>query len=181
MQEEIAKEITEKLRLTLTEKEQRLLTKRYTENTEAYHLYLRGRFYASMRNPKDLNNGLEYFRQAIEIDPLYAPAYAGVADCYLNMGYMFGRVPPTDALPKAKASALRALDIDDTLAEAYTSLAMVNFTFEWDMANAKRHFEKSIELNPNLPAAHHSYGAYLPQCWGGDDAGARRDGLVPSR
>lgn len=161
VQEEIAKEITENLRLTLTEKERRLLTKRYTENTEAYHLYLKGRFYANMRTPDDLNRGLEYFQQAIEIDPLYAPAYAGVADCHANMGYMFGRVPPTEAIPKAKAASLHALEIDNTLAEAYTSLGLVNFTFDWDMKSARDHFEHSIALNPNLPAARHMYGSYL--------------------
>lgn len=169
VQEEIAKEITEKLRLTLTEKERRLLTKRYTENTDAYHLYLKGRFYANMRTPDDLNRGLEYFQQAIELDPVYAPAYAGVADCYSNMGYMFGRVPPIEAMPKAKAASLRALDIDDTLAEAYTSLGFINLTFEWDMASAKEHYEKSIELNPNFPTARHFYGAYLSTVLGRHD------------
>ena len=84
-----------------------------------------------------------------------------MADCYLNMGYMFGRVPPTESLPKAKAAALRALEIDDTLAEAYASLAFVTFNFDWEMASAKKLFEKSFEMNPNYPTAHHWYGAYL--------------------
>jgi len=161
IQEAVAKEIAEKLRLKLTDKERRLVTKRYTENTEAYHLYLKGRFYANMRTPHDLNRGLEYFQQAIELDPLYAPAYAGVAACYVDLGYMFGRMRPTEAMPKAKAAALQALDIDDKLGEAYTYLAMINFSFEWDMASAKAHFEKSIELNPNFPTTRHLYGAYL--------------------
>src|SRR2546425_3455995 len=132
IQEAVAKEIAEKLRLKLTDKERRLVTKRYTENTEAYHLYLKGGFYANMRTPHDLNRGLEYFQQAIELDSLYAPAYAGVAACYVDLGYMFGRMPPTEAMPKAKAAALQALDIDDKLGEAYTYLAMINFSFEWD-------------------------------------------------
>ena len=169
IEEDISREISSELRLKLTDKERRLLTKRYTENTEAYHLYLRGRFYANMRTPNDLNRGLEYFQQAIEMDPLYAPAYAGLADCYSNIGYMFGRVPPTEAMPKAKAASLRALDIDDTLAEAYTSLGFINFTFEWDMASAKEHYEKSIELNPNFPTARHFYGAYLSAVLGRHD------------
>ena len=170
IQEAVAKEITEKLRLKLTDKERGLLTKRYTENTEAYHLYLKGRFYANMRTPHDLNRGLEYFQQAIAIDPLYAPAYSGMADCYLNMGYMFGRVPPTESLPKAKAAALRALEIDDTLAEAYASLAFVTFNFDWEMASAKKLFEKSFEMNPNYPTAHHWYGAYLSALGRHDEA-----------
>jgi tetratricopeptide (TPR) repeat protein len=77
------------------------------------------------------------------------------------MGYMFGRVPPCESMPKAKAAALRALEIDDTLAETYASLAFVNFNFDWDMSSAKEHFQKSFELNPNYPAAHHWYGGYL--------------------
>lgn len=161
IQEAVAKEITEKLRLKLTAKERGLLTRRYTENSEAYHLFLRGHFYANKRTPHDLNRGLEYFQNAIQLDPLYAPAYAGVAACYIDLGYMFGRVAPVEAMPKAKAAALKALEIDDMLGEAFTHLAMVNCGFEGDMASAKAHFEKSIELNPNFPTAHHMFSVYL--------------------
>ena len=132
VQEEIAKQISEKLRLKLTGEEQKRLTKHYTENAEAYRLYLIGRYYWNRRTPESLNKGIEYFQQAIDKDPNYALAYAGLADSYSLLGSAIGGLSPRENFPKAKAAALKALEIDDTLAEAYAALALVRLRYDWD-------------------------------------------------
>ena len=162
VQEEIAKEISEKLRLRLTSHERKRLTKRYTQNAEAYQLYLKGRYYWNRRTQEGVKRGLEYFQHAIEKDPSYAPAYAGLADCYS----LLGAGAPThlaskEAMQKAKAAALKALEMDDTLAEAHTSLAFVRFRLDWDWVEAEREFRRAIELNPDYPTAHQWYAIYL--------------------
>jgi TolB-like protein len=165
IQEEIAREISETLRLRLSVEEQRLLTRRYTENIEAYHRYLRGRYYWNKRTPSDLQRALGYFWQAVKADPTYALAYAGIADCYNWLGYIFGRMPPLEAMPKAKAAALKALEIDDQLAEAYASLAFVKYVFEWHWKEAQDCFKKAIELNPRYAPVRHVYSVYLATVW----------------
>jgi serine/threonine-protein kinase len=158
LQEEISNEISEKLRLKLTGEEQRRLTKRYTENTEAYQLYLKGRYYWNKRTIEGFKKAIEYFNQAIEEDPSYALAYAGLADCYALLGSdEYGALPAREAMPKAQAAAAKALQIDEEMAEAHVSLAYAKLLYDWDWANAKREYKRAIELNPNYATAHHWY------------------------
>src|SRR5713101_3511368 len=165
IQEEIAREISETLRLRLSGEEQKLLTRRYTENIEAYHTYLRGRYYWNKRTSADLQRALGYFWQAVDEEPAYALAYAGIADCYNWLGYIFGRMPPQEAMPKARAAAFKALEIDDHLAEAYASLAFVKCVFEWQWKEAGDYFKKAIEMNPRYAPVRHVYGVYLATVW----------------
>jgi len=160
VQEEITKEISEKLRLRLRGEEKKRLTKRYTENTEAYQLYLKGRYFWEKRTAEDLKKAIGYFEQAIGIDPHYALAYAGIALCYGPLGVL-GYLPPWETAPKMKAAAIKALELDDTLAEAYAAFASVKAFFEWDWAGAERAFKRALELNPNYASAHVWYGLYL--------------------
>jgi len=160
LQEEIATEISDKLRLRLTGAEQKLLTKRYTENTEAYQLYLKGRYYWNRKTEAALSRGIQCFNQAIEGDPGFALAYAGLADCYNNLG-SYGYLAPRDAFPQAKAAALKALSLDDNLAEAHAALAFAALSYDWNWQEAEKEFKRAIALNPNYAAAHHFYGLYL--------------------
>jgi TolB-like protein/DNA-binding winged helix-turn-helix (wHTH) protein/Flp pilus assembly protein TadD len=159
-QEEISQEISEKLRLRLTGEEQNRLTKRHTEDPAAYQAYLKGRYFWNKRTGVGLKKGIEYFNQAIEKDPGYALAYAGLADCYDLLNFYID-LPPSEALPRAKAAAIRALEMDDTLAEAHTSLAYARFLYYWDWPGAESEFKRAIELNPNYPTAHQWYAYYL--------------------
>ncbi|HET9531085.1 MAG TPA: tetratricopeptide repeat protein, partial [Blastocatellia bacterium] len=159
VQEEMSKQIADNLRLRLTGEEQKRMARRYTDNAEAYQLYLKGRFHWNKRTEEDLKKGIDYFKQAIALDPKYAMPYAGLADCYALLGE-YGKTPIQETLPKAKEAALRAIEIDDTLAEAHTSLAAVN-EYEWNWPNAEREYRRAIELNPNYATAHHWYGVFL--------------------
>lgn len=158
MQSEISGEISEELRLRLTGEERKRVTKQYTSNAEAYELYLKGRYHWNKRTLEDLKKGIEYFNQAVEKDSNYALAYAGIADCY---GVPQIGLSPPEAMPRAKAAAMKALSIDDTLAEAHTSLANVLVRYDWDWSGAEREFKRAIELNPNYPTAHYWYALYL--------------------
>jgi serine/threonine-protein kinase len=158
MQSEISREISEELRLRLTGEERKRVTKQYTANAEAYQLYLKGRYHWNKRTLEDLKKAIEYFNQAVEKDPNYALAYAGIADCY---GVPQIGLSPPEAMPRAKAAAMKALSIDDTLAEAHTSLANVLVRYDWDWSGAEREFKRAIELNPNYPTAHYWYALYL--------------------
>jgi TolB-like protein/Tfp pilus assembly protein PilF len=160
VQEEIAGDISGKLRQRLTGEEKKRLTKRYTENAEAYGLYLKGRYHWNKRTGEDIQKGIGYFQQAIEKDPTYALAYAGLADCYAILFY-YAELPASEAFPKAKAAALKALEIDDTLAQAHAALAFVHEDFDWDFSSAEKEFKRAIELNPNYPTVHHWYSRHL--------------------
>ncbi len=161
-QREIAREIVDKLKLKVSGAEQGL-AKRYTESNEAYQLYLRGRFYWNKRNEEGLQKALQYFQQAIERDPNFALAYSGLADTYNLLGgpEAGGDQPPNEMLPKAKAAALKALEIDETLAEPHVSLAHTKYFYDRDWAGAEREFKRALELNPNYSVAHHWYAIYL--------------------
>ncbi|MDT4952719.1 MAG: eukaryotic-like serine/threonine-protein kinase [Acidobacteriota bacterium] len=159
VQEEISKEISEKLRIKLTGEEKKLLVKRYTDNTEAYRLYLKGRFCLSKMTKEALGNAIKHFQQAIDTDPDYALAYAGLADAYY--GLSSNHLPPNEAMPKARAAAEKALEIDDTLAEAHASLGLVKAFYDWDWASAEDEYRRAIELNPGYASTHHWYGWYL--------------------
>jgi eukaryotic-like serine/threonine-protein kinase len=160
VQQEIAADIYERLRPKLEGEEKRLLSKRPTENVEAYQLYLQGLFYWNKWTQADFKKAADYFTQAVQKDPRYALSYAGLADTYSLLGDA-GYLPPSEAWPKAKSAAMQALEIDDTLAEAHTSLGLVKEHFEWDWTGAEQEFKRAIELNPNSATAHHWYGDYL--------------------
>ena len=160
IEEEISNEISEKLRLSLTGDERQRLSKRHTQNAAAYQDYLKGRYYWNKRTAKTINKGIEYFEQAIEKDPSYPLAYAGLADSYNILGF-YGFATPGDTFPKAKAGALKALKIDEALPEAHASLAYANFYYDWDWSSAEREFKRSIELNPAYATARHFYANYL--------------------
>ena len=131
VQDRVAEQVARALTLKLTSEELKLLTKRYTENTEAFKAYLKGRHFWNKRTVKGLRQAIEHAQQAIDIDPTYALAYVGLADAY-NLMAGHGGFPPKETFPKAKAAARRALEIDDALAEAYTSLGFINYRFDWD-------------------------------------------------
>jgi len=160
VQQEIAGDIYGRLRPRLAGEEKKLLAKRPTENAEAYQLYLQGLFYWNKWTQADFKKAADYFSQAVQKDPGYALSYAGLADSYSLLGDA-GYLPPSEAWPKAKTAAMQALDIDDSLGEAHTSLGLVKEHFEWDWAGAEKEFKRAIELNPNLATAHHWYGDYL--------------------
>jgi serine/threonine-protein kinase len=161
-QREMAREIVDKLKLKVSRAEKGL-EKHYTESNEAYQLYLKGRFYWNKRNAEDFQRALQYFQQAIERDPNFALAYSGLADTYNLLGgpEAGGDMPPNETFPKAKAAALKALEIDETLAEPHVSLAHTMYFYDRDWAGAEREYKKAIELNPNYSVAHHWYAIYL--------------------
>jgi eukaryotic-like serine/threonine-protein kinase len=160
MQEEIAADIYERLRPTVTGEEKRRLTRRPTENTEAYQLYLQGLFYWNKWTDADFKRAMEYFAQAVQKDPHYALAFSGLADTYSLLGDS-GYLSPAEAKPRAKEAAMQALEIDVSLPEAHTSLGLVREYYDWDWLGAEKEFKRAIELNQNSAAAHHWYGQYL--------------------
>lgn len=144
---ELVRDISQQLRLKLSNENQQRLAKPAAQNSEAYELYLKGR-YALNNLTRQQQNGLEYFAQAVDRDPNYALAYAGMAEAYVlmaDLGATF-KLPPKDAYMKAKAAALRAVEIDDTLAEAHVSLGRVAFNYDWDSSDAEREFRRAIVL-----------------------------------
>ena len=161
IQEDISKAIAANLRIELNGKEEREIAKRDTENPEAYRLYLQGRYYWNQRTNEGVKKGLEYFQQAIEKDPGYALAYAGVADSYAVGNGEYLGLTPQEARPKAKAAALKALELDDSLAEAHTTLADTYLYYDWDFPKAQQEFLRAIAANPNYPTAHQWYAEYL--------------------
>jgi TolB-like protein/Tfp pilus assembly protein PilF len=158
VESEIARTIAETLQAKLTGSEQHAIAARPTENTEAYQLYLKGRFFWNKRTGQNLNKAADYFNQAIAADPKYALAYVGLADAYVLMP-LYGAGAPRDCYPKAKAAAKKALELDDTSAEAHTSLAQVSCYYDLDYPQAIREFQRAIELNPNYATAHQWYGS----------------------
>jgi serine/threonine-protein kinase len=159
IQEEIAGEITTKLRLKLSSEEKKRLIKRNTGNVEAYHLYLKGCYFWNKYTEEGLRKAVEYFRRAIEAEPGYALAHTGLADSYLRLSNAY--MPPREAMPKAKTAAQDAVEIDDSLAEAHSSLGVIKMVYDHDWTNGGREFERAIELNPGASLAHQRYGSYL--------------------
>jgi eukaryotic-like serine/threonine-protein kinase len=159
LESEIAKQISEHLRLQLSGEQQARLAKRYTDNAEAYHLYLKGRFFWNQRTPEAIRKAIECFLQAIKKDHHYALAYSGMADCYTLLSW--SAVPPREFVPKARLAITKALELDEQLAEAHTSLGFLTLWYDWDFLKAEREFLRAIELNPNYPTAHHWYGYNL--------------------
>ncbi|HZS08201.1 MAG TPA: winged helix-turn-helix domain-containing protein [Blastocatellia bacterium] len=163
VQDAIAQRVTQALALRLSGEEQRLLDKRFTANPDAYQAYLKGRSCWSRRATPAVEEAIHYFGQALSYDPDYALAWAGLADAYVMLGFRYDSEEQSQgaALPKAKAAATRALQLDDLLAEAHTSLAVVRARYDWDFAGAGSEFRRAIELNPNYEHAHHMYALYL--------------------
>jgi serine/threonine-protein kinase len=156
---EIAQQITEKLRLRLTNEEQQQLVKSTNANPQAYELLLKGRFNALKTTAESLNKAIEYYHQAITLDPNYALAYAELAYAYRSMGAN-SYLDPKEATPKAEAAARKALELDGSLAEAHLEMAQIKKD-AWDWAGAERHYKRALELNPNLGSAHSGYSHYL--------------------
>lgn len=160
IQDEISRSIADRLKLQLIADIDKPLVKKYTENLEAYHLYLRGRHYWNKRYEGGLQRSVEYFHQAIEQDPAYALPYTGLADAY-NIIAFYNFMPPHEACPRAKAAASKAIEIDSGLAEAYTALGWVNTFYDWNWDDAETNFKRAIKLNPNYATAHHYYSLFL--------------------
>jgi DNA-binding winged helix-turn-helix (wHTH) protein/tetratricopeptide (TPR) repeat protein len=159
IQEEIAKAISENLKFSLTSQDEMRLTKKPTENIEAFNLYLRGRYFWNKYNKEWVLKAIEAFQQAIAIDANYALAYCGLADAYFRLSNV--HFQPREVLPKAREAALRAVEIDENLAEAHASLALISVYYDHDWVRAEREFKKALELAPDLILAHQRYGSYL--------------------
>jgi TolB-like protein/DNA-binding winged helix-turn-helix (wHTH) protein/Tfp pilus assembly protein PilF len=167
LQGEIAQEIGDEILLTLGEDKSALAVRKpqTPKSYEAYDLYMKGRYFWNKRSPESFEEAIKYFQLAIAKDPDYARAYAGLADCYaLLPGYTM-TVPQTEALPKARAAALKALQLDGDLAEAHTSLALITENYDWDWLTAEKEYRRAIDLNPNYATAHHWYAEFLT--WNG--------------
>jgi serine/threonine-protein kinase len=162
LQDRIAQAIVAVLRVKLLGTDEKAIVSPGTENVQAYELYLKGRYFWNKRNEESVRRGIEYFQQAIELDPSYVLAHVGVADSYNILGF-YDLMPPREAFARAKAAATRALELDDTLAEAHTSAGYVEFYHDWNWVGAERSFKRAIELNPNYSIAHQFYANYLDQ------------------
>jgi TolB-like protein/tetratricopeptide (TPR) repeat protein len=158
VQEEIARSVVGALKIRLAAQPNKRLATQPTPSLEAYSLYLKGRYFWNERTVEALARARQYFEEAIRIDPNYALAYAGLADAYVQ-----GPVglPPSEAVPKARAAARKAIEIDDRLAEPHSSLGFIHFNHDWDWPGAEQEFKRAIELNPNYANAHHAYSHYL--------------------
>jgi tetratricopeptide (TPR) repeat protein len=158
VQDRIAEHVVFGLVQALTPREKQLINKRGTQNTVAYETYIKGRYFWNKRSADGYLKAYDYFQQAIKIDPKFAQAYAGIADCYLLYGAGLPTATENDA---AKVYAMKALEIDDTLAEAHTSLAYAKSAIDWDWQGADTEFRRAIEINPNYLTAHHWYAYHL--------------------
>jgi DNA-binding winged helix-turn-helix (wHTH) protein/TolB-like protein/lipopolysaccharide biosynthesis regulator YciM len=159
MQDVISERVAAALTRKLTGEEQRRLRKHYTENRVAYELYLKGRYFINKSWSGEVGKGIEAFQQAIATDPNYALAHAGLADAYVRL--VRSGATTLETMPKAKAAALKALELDDSLAEAHVALALVKMYFDWDWAGAEKAYQRALELNPNNADVHQWYGRYL--------------------
>ena len=160
VQQQLSHDIASGLRMQLSGAQQQEIARRTATSPQAYELYLKGRFFWNRRSKEGLDKALDYFQQAIAADPNYALAYAGIADCY-NLMDDWGSTPPQQTFPKARAAALKALQLDDSLAEAHTSLAMVHEAWEWDWPAAEQEYKRALQLNPNYATARQWYAMFL--------------------
>ncbi len=160
VQEEVARNIVEQIQLNLTPEDRARLASKPPVDPEAYESYLRGRYYFNQRTEDALHKSIASFQQAIARDPAYAPAYSGLAEAYAMLGFR-GGFPSKDALSGAKKAALKAIELDDALAEPHASLAFIAETYDWDWPAAEREYKQALELNPGYAEAHNWYGGYL--------------------
>jgi tetratricopeptide (TPR) repeat protein len=173
LQSEIALDVSQKLRARLSGADEQKLAKTYTANAEAYQLYLKGRYHVLKLSPPEIQTGISYFQQAIDIDPHYALAYVGLADAYRSA--LIGDTLPAEFLPKAKAAAQKAIDIDDTLANAHAELGFIIFWYDWDWNAAENQFKRALELDPNDADTHLFYAHLL------SNTGRHAEGLAEAR
>ena len=159
-QDVVSQRVAEALALTLTGEEQRQLAKRYTENPEAYEAYVRGRYFWNTRTADGYRKAVEDFQRAIRIDPGYSLAFSGLADAYNLLG-SYGEMPMREAKERAKSAAQKAVDLDDQVAEAHTSLGAIIAGYDWEWAKAERHFLRAIDLKPRYATAHEWLSEYL--------------------
>jgi tetratricopeptide (TPR) repeat protein len=169
LQSEIARDVSSRLKSKLSGADVAKVEKTYTTNPEAYQLYLKGKFFWNKRTGESLKQAVELYRQAIEKDPNYALAYSGLAETYVLFS-SYDVAPANDSMPQAKAAALRALEIDDSLAEAHTALGFYLSNYEWDRDGSEREFRRAIELKPNYATAHHWLAANLSDVRRFDDS-----------
>jgi len=160
VQDTIAEKVAGALALELDRGEQRAMSVHHTRNTDAYELYLNGRYRIGKATPNEVHAGIDFFRKAIDLDPTYALAYAALAESYRRLP-IIGDVDPNEAFPLAKAAAAKALEIDDMLGDAHSVLGWVALWYDWDWANAEKEFRRAIDLNPNVTEAHLGYGGLL--------------------
>jgi TolB-like protein/DNA-binding winged helix-turn-helix (wHTH) protein len=162
LQNRVSSAIVNEIRINLTPEERERLAKAPAVSPEAYENYLKGVYYWNKRSDENLAKAIGYFEQATQLDPQYALAYAGLSDCYaIISAEIFGTMPASEAAPKSKAAALRALELDPTLAQAQTSLATAKFNYDWDWSGAAEGFERAIGLNPSYATAYQRYSLYL--------------------
>lgn len=162
LQQDMARSIAGEIETKLTPQEQDRLARTRTVDPEAYQLYLQGLFFLNKRTDEGLNRAVEYFEQAIGKDPNSALAYSGLADAYALRGsFLYTDLPPTEAMPKGRAAALKALQMDDARSESHASLAYIELIYDWDWAKSEQDFKQAIQLNPNYAQAHHWYAIYL--------------------
>jgi TolB-like protein/DNA-binding winged helix-turn-helix (wHTH) protein/Tfp pilus assembly protein PilF len=169
VQDRVSEKVARALVPQLTGRDKDLLVKHYTQNPDAYRLYMNGRYLWNKATVEDWNKALEYFNLAIEKDPNYALAYTGLADAYFSV-VADSLVPKAEAIPKAKQAAMMALRLDDTLAEAHVSLGRIKAYYDWDWSDAEAEFRRAIELDPNCAIAHREYGGYLATIGRSDQA-----------
>ena len=162
VQDEVSKKISENLRVRLTGEDEQKLAKRYSNDAEAYQLYLKGRYFWNKRNEEGFRSSIDFFKRAEERDPTFGLAFSGLADSYALLCDI-GVARPVDEMPKAKAAAQRAVDADPNLAEAFTSRAFVKLSYDWDWLGAESDFQQALQLNSKYPTAHQWYASYLMQ------------------
>jgi DNA-binding winged helix-turn-helix (wHTH) protein/TolB-like protein len=171
VEDSISEKVANALTINLTGEEQKQLLRPFTANSDAYQLYMKGRFFWDKRTVDGVKKSIDYFQQAIAADPNYAVAYTGLADSYILAGsYGYTILPPKEAMPKAEAAVQKALAIDDSLAEAHASLAYIKFTYDWDWPGAEQEFKRAIALNPVYDNAHHWYSHELMALGRSDEA-----------
>ena len=171
VKQSIAREVVEKLKIRLTGDQKKQITKTETTDPEAFKLYLKGRYFWGRRSPGSIRKAIDSFEDAIRKDPNFALAFAGLADAYVVPA---NRVPPSEAMPKAKAAAMRAIEIDDNLAEAHTSLGRVLQVYDWNWSAAEKEFKRALDLNPRYAVAHQWYGGFLERTGRLDEGIAER-------
>jgi TolB-like protein/DNA-binding winged helix-turn-helix (wHTH) protein/Flp pilus assembly protein TadD len=171
MQQEVANAIAAEIQVELTPQYHERLAALQFANPRAHEAYARGRFFWNKRTDADLVTAIQYFEEVLRYEPRYALAYSGLADAYFYRSYAWGSIPPKEGMPKARAAAMKALELDPNSAEAHTSMAVVKFFYDWDWPGAEAEFKRAIELNPNYPTAHHGYAVLLLTAYGRwDDA-----------
>ncbi len=161
LQDDLARDIANEIRVTLTPEDRKRLASSRPIDPQAYEGYLRGRLFWNRRTEGDLNKAKEYFEQVIAKEPGYAPAYSGLSDTYFYLGYGWGHMAPREAMPLAKAAALKAVELDDNSAEAHTSLGVAMFSYDWNFRGAEQELKRAVTLNPNYSNAHHAYSVLL--------------------